>query len=100
MAQVHTQCTDHITHWKGRAQTYTLVNVFAQVTTLQSQVQMSETLLQDLQKSFSQSQNAVQSRLVSDDHTWVWDNGRDDILPARNNWTLIGKYKLITMLQI
>ncbi|XP_026218608.1 rab GTPase-binding effector protein 2 [Anabas testudineus] len=35
-----------------------------QVTTLQSQVQMSETLLQDLQKSFSQSQNAVQSRLA------------------------------------
>lgn len=33
---------------------------------LQSQVQTSETLLQDLQKSFSQSQNAVQSRLVSD----------------------------------
>lgn len=33
---------------------------------LQSQVQTSEALLQDLQKSFSQSQNAVQSRLVSD----------------------------------
>ncbi|XP_016339626.1 rab GTPase-binding effector protein 2-like isoform X2 [Sinocyclocheilus anshuiensis] len=31
---------------------------------LQSQVQTSETLLQDLQKSFSQSQNAVQSRLA------------------------------------
>uniref|UniRef100_A0A8D3ABR5 Rab GTPase-binding effector protein 2 n=2 Tax=Scophthalmus maximus TaxID=52904 RepID=A0A8D3ABR5_SCOMX len=35
-----------------------------QVTMLQSQVQTSETLLQDLQKSFSQSQNAVQSRLA------------------------------------
>ncbi|XP_069005857.1 rab GTPase-binding effector protein 2 [Embiotoca jacksoni] len=34
-----------------------------QVSTLQSQVQTSEALLQDLQKSFSQSQNAVQSRL-------------------------------------
>lgn len=33
---------------------------------LQSQVQTSEALLQDLQKSFSQSQNAVQSRLVGD----------------------------------
>lgn len=33
---------------------------------LQSQVQSSEALLQDLQKSFSQSQNAVQSRLVGD----------------------------------
>ncbi|KAG7243706.1 hypothetical protein INR49_011263, partial [Caranx melampygus] len=35
-----------------------------QVTMLQSQVQTSEALLQDLQKSFSQSQNAVQSRLA------------------------------------
>ncbi|KAM6904441.1 rab GTPase-binding effector protein 2, partial [Xenentodon cancila] len=35
-----------------------------QVSMLQSQVQTSETLLQDLQKSFSQSQNAVQSRLA------------------------------------
>nr|XP_004560719.1 rab GTPase-binding effector protein 2 [Maylandia zebra] len=35
-----------------------------QVSTLQSQVQASESLLQDLQKSFSQSQNAVQSRLA------------------------------------
>ncbi|KAK2833693.1 hypothetical protein Q5P01_017582 [Channa striata] len=35
-----------------------------QVTMLQSQVQMSEALLQELQKSFSQSQNAVQSRLA------------------------------------
>ncbi|GAA6226105.1 rab GTPase-binding effector protein 2 [Lates japonicus] len=35
-----------------------------QVTMLQSQVQTSESLLQDLQKSFSQSQNAVQSRLA------------------------------------
>ncbi|MED6272944.1 hypothetical protein CHARACLAT_001823, partial [Characodon lateralis] len=35
-----------------------------QVSLLQSQVQISETLLQDLQKSFSQSQNAVQSRLA------------------------------------
>ncbi|XP_061568336.1 rab GTPase-binding effector protein 2 isoform X2 [Cololabis saira] len=35
-----------------------------QVSVLQSQVQTSETLLQDLQKSFSQSQNAVQSRLA------------------------------------
>ncbi|XP_030649486.1 rab GTPase-binding effector protein 2 isoform X2 [Chanos chanos] len=35
-----------------------------QVTVLQSQVQTSETLLQELQKSFSQSQNAVQSRLA------------------------------------
>lgn len=35
-----------------------------QVSTLQSQVQVSESLLQDLQKSFSQSQNAVQSRLA------------------------------------
>uniref|UniRef100_M4AC67 Rab GTPase-binding effector protein 2 n=1 Tax=Xiphophorus maculatus TaxID=8083 RepID=M4AC67_XIPMA len=35
-----------------------------QVSLLQSQVQASETLLQDLQKSFSQSQNAVQSRLA------------------------------------
>uniref|UniRef100_A0A3Q0RIE8 Rab GTPase-binding effector protein 2 n=1 Tax=Amphilophus citrinellus TaxID=61819 RepID=A0A3Q0RIE8_AMPCI len=35
-----------------------------QVSMLQSQVQASETLLQDLQKSFSQSQNAVQSRLA------------------------------------
>uniref|UniRef100_A0A8C6NI74 Rab GTPase-binding effector protein 2 n=1 Tax=Nothobranchius furzeri TaxID=105023 RepID=A0A8C6NI74_NOTFU len=34
-----------------------------QVSVLQSQVQASEALLQDLQKSFSQSQNAVQSRL-------------------------------------
>lgn len=33
---------------------------------LQSEVQTSEALLQDLKKSFSQSQNAVQSRLVSD----------------------------------
>lgn len=32
---------------------------------LQSQFQNSEALLQDLQKSFSLSQNAVQSRLVS-----------------------------------
>lgn len=36
---------------------------------LQSQVQTSEALLQDLQKSFSQSQNAVQSRLVGDAFT-------------------------------
>lgn len=35
-----------------------------QVSMLQSQVQSSEALLQDLQKSFSQSQNAVQSRLA------------------------------------
>ncbi|XP_069381200.1 rab GTPase-binding effector protein 2 [Paralichthys olivaceus] len=35
-----------------------------QVTMLQSQVQTSEALLLDLQKSFSQSQNAVQSRLA------------------------------------
>ncbi|XP_039980115.1 rab GTPase-binding effector protein 2 [Xiphias gladius] len=35
-----------------------------QVTMLQSQVLTSEALLQDLQKSFSQSQNAVQSRLA------------------------------------
>ncbi|XP_037545479.1 rab GTPase-binding effector protein 2 [Nematolebias whitei] len=35
-----------------------------QVSMLQSQVQASEALLQDLQKSFSQSQNAVQSRLA------------------------------------
>ncbi|XP_051744365.1 rab GTPase-binding effector protein 2 [Ctenopharyngodon idella] len=35
-----------------------------QLTLLQSQVQTSESLLQDLQKSFSQSQNAVQSRLA------------------------------------
>ncbi|KAM4534684.1 rab GTPase-binding effector protein 2 [Fundulus diaphanus] len=35
-----------------------------QVSLLQSQVQTSETLLQDLQKSFSQSQNTVQSRLA------------------------------------
>ncbi|XP_067334359.1 rab GTPase-binding effector protein 2 isoform X2 [Channa argus] len=35
-----------------------------QVSVLQSQVQTSEALLQDLQKSFSQSQNAVQSRLA------------------------------------
>ncbi|XP_026063891.1 rab GTPase-binding effector protein 2-like [Carassius auratus] len=35
-----------------------------QLSVLQSQVQASETLLQDLQKSFSQSQNAVQSRLA------------------------------------
>ncbi|RVE69335.1 hypothetical protein OJAV_G00076740 [Oryzias javanicus] len=35
-----------------------------QVSSLQSQVQASEGLLQDLQKSFSQSQNAVQSRLA------------------------------------
>lgn len=35
-----------------------------QVSMLQSQVQTSEALLQDLQKSFSQSQNAVQSRLA------------------------------------
>ncbi|XP_071768015.2 rab GTPase-binding effector protein 2 [Centroberyx gerrardi] len=35
-----------------------------QVSLLQSQVQTSEALLQDLQKSFSQSQNAVQSRLA------------------------------------
>uniref|UniRef100_A0A3B3UQZ5 Rab GTPase-binding effector protein 2 n=1 Tax=Poecilia latipinna TaxID=48699 RepID=A0A3B3UQZ5_9TELE len=35
-----------------------------QVSLLQSQVQASETLLQDLQKSFSQSQSAVQSRLA------------------------------------
>lgn len=33
---------------------------------LQCQVHTSEALLQDLKKSFSQSQNAVQSRLVSD----------------------------------
>lgn len=35
-----------------------------QVSLLQCQVQTSEALLQDLQKSFSQSQNAVQSRLA------------------------------------
>lgn len=35
-----------------------------QLSVLKSQVQTSETLLQDLQKSFSQSQNAVQSRLA------------------------------------
>ncbi|CAJ1076903.1 rab GTPase-binding effector protein 2 [Xyrichtys novacula] len=35
-----------------------------QVSMLQSQVKTSETLLQDLQKSFSQSQSAVQSRLA------------------------------------
>ncbi|XP_029913898.1 rab GTPase-binding effector protein 2 [Myripristis murdjan] len=35
-----------------------------QVSLLQSQVQTSEALLQDLQKSFSQSQNAVHSRLA------------------------------------
>nr|XP_046271570.1 rab GTPase-binding effector protein 2 isoform X2 [Scatophagus argus] len=35
-----------------------------QVSMLQSQVKTSEALLQDLQKSFSQSQNAVQSRLA------------------------------------
>uniref|UniRef100_A0A672F894 Rab GTPase-binding effector protein 2 n=1 Tax=Salarias fasciatus TaxID=181472 RepID=A0A672F894_SALFA len=35
-----------------------------QVSMLQAQVQSSEALLQDLQKSFSQSQNAVQSRLA------------------------------------
>uniref|UniRef100_A0A3B3DU64 Rab GTPase-binding effector protein 2 n=1 Tax=Oryzias melastigma TaxID=30732 RepID=A0A3B3DU64_ORYME len=35
-----------------------------QVSSLKSQVQASEGLLQDLQKSFSQSQNAVQSRLA------------------------------------
>lgn len=35
-----------------------------QVSSLQAQVQASETLLQDLQKSFSQSQTAVQSRLA------------------------------------
>lgn len=35
-----------------------------QVSMLQSQVQTSEALLADLQKSFSQSQNAVQSRLA------------------------------------
>ncbi|KAG8007098.1 Rab GTPase-binding effector protein 2, partial [Nibea albiflora] len=35
-----------------------------QVSMLQCQVQTSEALLQDLQKSFSQSQNAVQSRLA------------------------------------
>ncbi|KAI2666369.1 Rab GTPase-binding effector protein 2 [Labeo rohita] len=35
-----------------------------QLSVLQSQVQTSETLLQDIQKSFSQSQNAVQSRLA------------------------------------
>ncbi|KAM3863836.1 rab GTPase-binding effector protein 2 [Diretmus argenteus] len=35
-----------------------------QVSLLQSQVQTSETLLQDLQKSLSQSQNAVQGRLA------------------------------------
>ena len=34
------------------------------MTLLQCQVHTSETLLQDLQKSVSQSQNAVQSRLV------------------------------------
>lgn len=42
------------------------VILFVQVSVLQSQVQASEALLQDLQKSFSQSQNAVQTRLVSD----------------------------------
>ncbi|XP_028311998.1 rab GTPase-binding effector protein 2 isoform X1 [Gouania willdenowi] len=35
-----------------------------QVSMLQSQVQASESLLQDLQKSFSQSQNALQNRLA------------------------------------
>lgn len=35
-----------------------------QVSVLQTQVHTSEALLQDLQKSFSQSQNAVQSRLA------------------------------------
>ncbi|KAF7659302.1 hypothetical protein LDENG_00000090 [Lucifuga dentata] len=37
---------------------------YKQVSMLQSQVQTSEALLQDLQKAFSQSQNAVQSRLA------------------------------------
>ena len=39
-----------------------------QVSVLQSQVQTSEALLQELQKSFNQSQNAIHSRLVSDRH--------------------------------
>lgn len=38
---------------------------YLKVSKLQSQVKASEGLLNDLQKSFSQSQNAVQSRLVS-----------------------------------
>lgn len=51
-----------------RLQFHTSVCVFVcvQVSMLQSHVQTSEALLQDLQKSFSQSQNAVQGRLVSD----------------------------------
>ena len=49
-----------------RNSNYTYTCVFVQVTMLQSQVHTSEALLLDLQKSFSQSQNAVQSRLVSD----------------------------------
>lgn len=42
------------------------VCVCVQVSMLQCQVHTSEALLQDIQKAFSQSQNAVQSRLVSD----------------------------------
>lgn len=53
-------CADLHTCWR------VCVCVRVQVSMLQSQVQTSEALLQDLQKSFSQSQNAVQSRLVSD----------------------------------
>lgn len=53
---------------------------------LQSQVQTSEVLLQDLQKSFSQSQNAVQSRLVSDVMIPPGcDIVGDGILPPWNN---------------
>lgn len=50
---------------KLNVQTYLFVFLCVQVSMLQTQVQTSESLLQDLQKSFSQSQNAVQSRLVS-----------------------------------
>ncbi len=59
---------------------------------LQSQVQTSEALLQDLQKTFSQSQNAVQSRLVSDVMSIlqsVCDCVRDGHPPSRKEF---GKY--------
>uniref|UniRef100_A0A8P4KR78 Rab GTPase-binding effector protein 2 n=1 Tax=Dicentrarchus labrax TaxID=13489 RepID=A0A8P4KR78_DICLA len=56
-----------VTHsdWDAlNAQNFTLLCLCVQVSMLQSQVHTSEALLQDLQKSFSQSQNAVQSRLA------------------------------------
>lgn len=56
-----------------------------EVSLLQSQVQNSESLLQGLQKSFSQSQNAVQTRLVGDSVARTLLAGSKVFLPL--NWS-------------